>query len=326
VDPGLEATYDTESSHALDFRHSTEREAMIQKRSGVMLTAVTLAILAVPITLGVVSAGQNQSQVQTHTAAVLTPIYEYDVVSIKLNKSDTKGSVFRFPGDGISAENVPLRTLVQFAFGFTDSTRFSQMPSWLDSEKYDIEAKVEPTLRETLSKLSREERNPIRHQMIQALLKDRMSFAFHRETRELQVYSLTVTNGGSKLQSSNPTAADPNLQRGGIWAISIHDGVAILTGERVTIDDLARMLTTYSHRVVTNKTVGLTGKFDITLRFVPENGLVEMPGGARLLEAPDPLGQDLVSAVKDQLGLKLQSGKGPVEIIVIDHIERPSGN
>ncbi len=64
----------------------------------------------------------------------------------------------------------------------------------------------------------------------------------------------------------------------------------------------------------------------MTLRFVPEDGQVEMPGGRTPLEAPDPTAPDLVSAVKDQLGLKLQSMKGPVEVIVIDHIERPSGN
>jgi uncharacterized protein (TIGR03435 family) len=290
-----------------------------------MRLAARLAIFTVLIVLGVVSAGQNQSQPQTQ-AAVSAPIYEYEVVSIKPNKADRKGSVFRFPGDGISAENVSLRTLVQFAFGFTDSTRFSHMPSWIDSERYDIEAKVESSLRETLAKLSREERNPIRQQLIQALLRDRMGFAFHRETRELQVYTLTVEKGGPKFQLSKPTAADPDLRRPFIWATSTREGAVTLTGERVDIASLTRILSLHSHRPVTDKTIGLTGKYDIKLRFVPEDGQVEMPGGPTTLEAPDPLGPDLVSAVKDQLGLKLQSGKGPVEIIVIDHIERPSGN
>ena len=299
---------------------------MIQKLSRAVLTATRLAILVVAFALGAVSAGQSQSQRQTHTATISAPIYEYDVVSIKPNKSDSKGSVFSFPGQGISAKNVPLRLLVQYAFGFTDSTRFSQMPSWLDSERYDIEAKVEPSIRETLAKLNRQERSPIIQQMIQALLTDRMSFAFHRETRELQVYSLTVAKGGPKLQASKPTAADPNLQRGFIWGTAIGDGIVTLTGERVRIGDLARMLTLHLHRPVTDNTVGLAGKNDITLRFVPENGQAEMPAGSTPLEAPDPLGPDLISAVKDQLGLKLQSGKGPVEVIVIDHIERPSGN
>jgi uncharacterized protein (TIGR03435 family) len=259
---------------------------------------------------------------------VSAPIYEYDVVSIKLNKSgDPKHLVVNFPGDGISAENISLRLLVQYAFGYMDSTRFSQMPSWVDTERYDIEAKVDPSLRETLSKLSREERAPIRQQMIQALLMDRMKFAFHRETREIPMYSLTVAQGGPKFEPSKPTADDPNLQRRpSTWATSSRDGVVTLTGKLVDIASLARMLALNSHRPVTDKTVGLTGKYDMTLRFVPEDGQVETPGGRTPLEAPDPLGPDLVSAVKDQLGLKLQSGKGSVEIIVIDHIERPSGN
>lgn len=288
--------------------------------------AARSAILAVPIAFGVAFAGQSQSQPQIQTAAVSAPIYEYDVVSIKPNKSDPKHYVVNFPGDGISAENVPMRSIVQYAFGFSDSTRLSQMPSWVDSERYDVEAKVEPSLRERLAKLSREERNPIRQQMIQALLADRMKFAFHRETREVQMYSLTVEKGGAKFQASKPTPDDPNLRWGGRWAITNHDGVVTLNGERIVIASLTRMLTLQSRKPVVDETSGLTGKYDITLRFVPEDGQVAGPSGSTPLEAPDPLGPDLVSAVKDQLGLRLQSEKGPIEIIVIDHIERPSGN
>jgi uncharacterized protein (TIGR03435 family) len=299
----------------------------VNRKSKKMRMAGRLAILAVPIALSAVSTGQSQSQAQTQSAAVSAPIYEYDVVSIKLNKSgDSKHFMVNFPGEGISAENISLRLIVQYAFGFNDSTRFSPMPSWVDTERYDIEAKVEPSLRETLYKLSREERNPIRQQMIQALLRDRMGFTFHRETREIQVYTLTVEKGGPKFQASKPPSADPDLRRPPIWATSGRDGVVTLTGERVDIAFLARMLTLNSHRPVIDKTIGLTGTYDMTLRFVPEDGQVEMPGGRTPLEAPDPVGQDLVSAVKDQLGLKLESGKGPVEVIVIDHIERPSGN
>jgi len=289
--------------------------------------AARLAIFAVPIALGVALAGQSQSQPQTHPAEVSSPTYEYDVVSIKLNKSgDSKHFMVNFPGDGISAENVPMRLIVQYAFDFSDSTRFSPMPSWVDSERYDIEAKVDPALRETLSKLSREERNPIRQRLIQALLKDRMGFTFHRETKELQVYTLTVAKGGPRFQASKPPSADPDLRRPPIWATSDREGVVTLRGERVDIAFLTRILTLHLRRPVTDKTIGLTGNYDITLCFVPEDGQVQRPAGSTPLEAPDPLGPDLVAAVKDQLGLKLQLGKGPVEIIVIDHIERPSGN
>jgi uncharacterized protein (TIGR03435 family) len=292
-----------------------------------MLKANRLAILAVAIAFGVASAGQVKSQSQTQTAAASGPIYEYDVVSIKQNKiTDPKHFVTNFPGDGISAENISMRLIVQYAFGFSDSARFSQMPSWIDSERYDVEAKVDPSLRETLATLSREERAPIRQQMIQALLRDRMKFAFHRETRDVPMYLLTVEKGGPKFQASKPTANDPNLRWAGRWAITNHDGVVTLKGERIVIASLTRMLTMQSRRPVEDKTVGLTGKYDLTLSFVPENGQIEGPSGSTPLEAPDPLGPDLVSAVKDQLGLKLQLGKGPVEIIVIDHIERPSGN
>jgi uncharacterized protein (TIGR03435 family) len=300
---------------------------MIKTRSSAMLMIGRFATVAVAITFAVVCAAQNQSQPQTQTAAVSAPTYEYDAVSIKPNKvGDPKHFVVNFPGDGISAQNISLRLLVQYAFGLNDSTRFSQMPSWLDSERYDVEAKADSPLRETLAKLSREERNAIRQQMIQALLRDRLVFKYHRETKELPVYSLTIGNGGPKFQPSKPTADDPNLQRPFTWATSTRDGAVTLTGERVDIPSLIRVLTLHSHKPVTDKTIGLTGKYDITVRFVPEDGQVQRSAGSTPLEAPDPSAPDLVSAVKDQLGLKLQSGKGPVEVIVIDHIERPSGN
>src|ERR1019366_776612 len=95
------AESDRPSSHALDFRHRIERQAMIQKRSKVLLMAARLATLAVPIAVCVVSAAQSQSQPQTQTVVVSAPIHEYDVVSVKPNRSDSKGSVFSFPGDGI---------------------------------------------------------------------------------------------------------------------------------------------------------------------------------------------------------------------------------
>src|SRR5580693_4788905 len=128
-----------------------------------MLTAARVAILSIPVVFGAVSAIQSQPSPQIH-ASSSAPSYEYDVVSIKRNVSERTGVVINFPGDGISAENVSIRLIVQYAFGFIDSTRFSQMPSWVDSERYDIEAKVEPSLREKLAKLSREGRNPIRQQ------------------------------------------------------------------------------------------------------------------------------------------------------------------
>jgi uncharacterized protein (TIGR03435 family) len=103
-----------------------------------------------------------------------------------------------------------------------------------------------------------------------------------------------------------------------------------LTGQQVPMEMLAVVLTTILNRPVQDKT-GLTGNYDFSLTWTPDDSQAQGPAGGKpngepSLPAPDPNGPSIFTAIQDQLGLKLESGKGPIEIIVIDHVEKPSGN
>jgi uncharacterized protein (TIGR03435 family) len=255
------------------------------------------------------------------------PRPEFEVASIKLNKSASFGAMLRpGPGGRFSATNIPLQLLVTFAYKIKDF-QLSGAPPWLMSERYDIEAKAEgnPGFDGMLP-------------MVQVLLEDRLQLKFHRETKEMQVYGLEVAKAG-KLHpaqgecgpppSSPPPPPAPRKMPtafcGGFMMFPGH-----LNGQKVTIEQLLDPLSRFTGQTVLDKT-NLTGKYDINLEYTPEQGQFQAPPGGAPPGLPplppiDPNGPSLFTALQEQLGLKLESQKGPVEIIVVDHIERPSEN
>jgi uncharacterized protein (TIGR03435 family) len=179
--------------------------------------------------------------------------------------------------------------------------------------------------------------------MLQALLADRFKLTFHRESKELPVYLLVVGKNGPKLQEAKADDASaleikaPDGQILPKGAIQVNtnisaDGMHHFSAPGITINGLAAMLGTQLGRPVLDKT-GLAGKFDIALQWMPEQRQVQTfsfgssDGQPSVSSAtPDSNGPSLQTAIQDQLGLKLESGKGPVETIVIDHLEKPSKN
>ena len=151
--------------------------------------------------------------------------------------------------------------------------------------------------------------------MLQALLTDRFKLALHRETKELPVYALTLVNEGVKIHE---VKADGKSRTGG--------GRGHLIGQKISIPELADLLTLFGQRElgrpVIDKT-GLTGVFDVALSWTSENprpaGGNDPDARATTENAPSP---DIFRALQQQLGLRLESQKGPVEILVIDHAER----
>jgi uncharacterized protein (TIGR03435 family) len=167
--------------------------------------------------------------------------------------------------------------------------------------------------------------------MLQALLADRFKLAVHHETKDLPVYSLVIAKGGFKLQESKPDETDPQGRTG----MHISGSSGAMRGQLVSMASLAQFLYGRLNRTVLDKT-GLTGKYDFMLKWTPDQNQMQPAGGFQATSGGAPGGQpalvadagapDLFTAVQEQLGLKLESGKGPVEVIVIDHVERPSGN
>lgn len=214
-------------------------------------------------------------------------------------------------GGRLFAQKVLLRFFIQNAYGVRPF-QISGGPDWINSEGYDIEAKAEgdPSPEEM-------------HRMMQTLLEERFRLKMHRETKELPVYALTPAKGGLKLTDAKEIACietEPTPCGRAIVSIGRMNGVQV-RGGRVSMAEFIRVLSNLLGRAVIDRT-DFTGMFDVGLTFALDDaidGLPHPPG------PPDETGQSIFVAVQS-LGLKLESTKAPVEVLVIDHIERPSGN
>ena len=187
-----------------------------------------------------------------------------------------------------------MELLVSIAYGVSDKEIVGGPGSgWPISERYDVTAKPEGDL-----KLTYEELKP----RMQQLLAQRFKFAVHRQTKDFQGYALVVAKGGSKLKASEP---NPKAQ-GIIWARGIRQPSA-------TMETLAAMLARPAGRPIVDKT-GIQGTYNIDLSFMAvDDPKSELPS--------------IFTAVQEQLGLKLENAKVPVEMLVIDHVEKtPSEN
>ena len=281
------------------------------------LTGAGLAVISVLFIFGLLITMQSgaRPQTQAQTAAANSPKFEYDVATVKPAKDPAGGWALDYQGDTLRGMNVSLLYVVKFAFGTYEDYRIVGAPKWLNSTTYDISAKIDAPTMDALKKLPREQRIRALEQMLQDLLSERFQFAAHREKKELPVYFLVVGKNGPKLPDAKP---DPNGPNNAYWGGSVmRDGVVTTTAHNMTTEGLANYLKAPMSRTVLDKT-GLTGTYEFTLRYMPDNAPQPQSGGA---DAPY-----LSTALPEQLGLKLEPGKGPVEIIVIDHIEKPSGN
>jgi uncharacterized protein (TIGR03435 family) len=279
---------------------------------------------ATALILATATAGAAHSQ--TQNAKALSPAFEYEVATIKtyMPGGPEPAGIARVgisnTADGFSAAGITVKMLIQFAYGVAQDYQIAGGPDWVKSDKLEIEAKMDTSVAEELKKLSPEERNSTRQKMLQALLADRFKLAIHRETKELPVYTLVVGKNSPKFQEAKPDDAVPDASgdRGETKAkngtvIGFDAGMLTMTAKAVPISELIRDWSISLRRPILDKT-GLTGKVDCTLRWAPDTG------------PSDSNGPSLITAIQEQLGLKLESGKGPVEILVIDHIEKPSGN
>ncbi len=221
----------------------------------------------------------------------------FDVASIKPNLSGSHSSgAGTDPGGKFSASNLTLRELIAYAYLIRDF-QVTRGPGLLDSDRYDIQAKAN-----TPKEMTRQEVAPY----LQSLLAERFQLKLHRETKEGSVYQLMIAKGGPKLKL--------HVGTGGMTGISGSSGagVASIEGSKVSMDRLADHLAGKADRPVIDKT-GLTGEYDLRLEWSTEQNGVSS-------------GPSIFTALQEQLGLKVESAKGPVEIIVVDSAERASEN
>lgn len=297
-------------------------------RKKLFLSIAALASLAIPIALSPANAAPAPAQ--SGTSEFNLSGFKFDVVSIKPAKDPSGAWGLNDTNDGIRGLNIPLVYLVHHAFGIYEDNRYPRAPNWIKSENYDIEAKMESSMAEQFRKLPRAQRIVAEQHMLQVLLQERFNLKAHRDTKEFPVYFLVIAKNGSKLQELKPDPNDPSADMGVWGGGGTREGVTTMTAHIVPIEQLARQLTGIVGRTVLDKT-GLAGRYDLTLKYTPEyvalrSSTAAASEGQPATSASSPSGISIFSALQDQLGLKLESGKGPVEIIVIDHIEHASGN
>lgn len=252
--------------------------------------------------------------------------------SIKRNKSGPGIVSIYFPQDGFTARNVTLQMLIRSAYD-VEENQISGGPKWFDRDSFNVQAKVDGSVIDEWRKLTENQRRAEQQPMLQALLAERFKLVLHRETKELAVYGLTIAKKGPKLPEAKPGDTYP----GGLTGLDgqgapnlLRVGRGVIIGQAVSIGSFVHALTTELDRPVLDKT-GLKGIYDFKLEWAPESqGTIWSRAGSESgTEAPPLLessGPSIFAAIQEQLGLKLESQKGPVEILVIDHIERPSEN
>jgi len=234
----------------------------------------------------------------------------FDVASIHINNTETDGHhhIISDPAEShFRTVNLSLRDLIQFAYGVPDSQILGG-PAWLDTILFDIDAKSDAAVDAELHALPTEQARHQKQLMVQALLADRFQLKVHLETRQLPIYALVVTKDGPKFKPSKIDGTTIDTGRTRLHIACSDDTIGILTRE------LAQML----GRPVLNQTE-LSGRYDLSLRWTPDDAPVSAPSSA---DVPP----DIFTAIQEQLGLKLESTKGPVPVLVIDSIEKPSPN
>jgi uncharacterized protein (TIGR03435 family) len=255
---------------------------------------------------------------QPPTPPTATPA-AFEVSIVRLNKSGSGHSGSDFNNGRFTATDIQLKNLMEYSAYGIPQPRILGGPKWLDSERFDIEAKMESAGAERLKVLSRDQRKAETQVMFQQLLADRFKLAVHWETRELPVYALVAAKNGPILHESKnaPGEAGTSSSDGRFSA----KGLSLTEIAEALTQELSREL----GRVVIDKT-GIQGRYDIALKWTPETSTDGASSGNDSSTSQSDVGPSIFTALKEQVGLKLESARGPVKVLVIDHAEMPTEN
>lgn len=238
---------------------------------------------------------------------------EFEVASIKPTAPGAMGRWIRMrSANEFAAQSHALKTLIAAAYNVSPQAVLGG-PPWVESDHYDIVARTPGTVRPNLNE---------QMAMLRKLLADRFQLAFHREEKEMHVYALTVARGGAKLKEST---VDPEAAPQGppplIFVVSPQ--LVRLPGRYATMADFASVLQRAALDAPVLDRTGLTARYDFDLEFTPDESLF---GGVLGKGPEDAAKPGLFAAVQQQLGLRLEATRGPVEALVIDRAQRPSAN
>jgi bla regulator protein blaR1 len=295
------------------------------------LTLAAVAALAAPIVMGLIGAPSIHPQTGARP--------EFEVISIKPDRSESGNVAIGYEAGRFTVRNLTLGRLVNNAYR---PQKVLGAPNWYSSEKYDIDARVEDSLAEKLRKLPFDQQYAQVMLMLQRALEERFQLKVSHESQELPVYVLVVAKGGPKLTPTTLPPFDPEQQTTANDHIRINGNAAVATrGSRIpepgqyiaTAQPVAAILGIVSRElggpIVLDQT-GLKAEYDFTLKWTPGVGLpTSTPSSSQdsgTAPLPDPSGTSIFTALQEQLGLKLETKKAPVDVLVITHVERLSGN
>ncbi len=229
----------------------------------------------------------------------------FEVATIKPNSAaDNRTMIQIQPGGRFVASGMSVKQLIAFAYDMRDF-QITGEPGWASAQRYDINAKGEG-----------EDHNPdTLRKMMRALLADRFQLKTHEETKEMSIYSLVVGKGGPKMAKSAGDGPGPQIRM----------GRGLLSGKGMPMEILVRELSRSVGRTVLDKTE-LTGSYDIELSFSAEAGPGGLPGSPDAVAGTVSNGPTIFTAVQEQLGLKLEPAKGPVKMLAVDSVSKPTEN
>ena len=247
---------------------------------------------------------------------------EFEVASVKAAAPDARGTMINIGNGMLTVKNSTFKELVATGYSLRDF-QITGGPGWIANDRFDIEAKSEAMAAAPKPQsMTDEQRTEFERQFkerLRSLLAERFQLVAHTETKEMPIYALVQAKGGSKPQPAKEV-------EGGNRGMRMQHGV--LTGTSAPVDMLAKAMSDSVGRPVVDKT-GLSGKFDWKLEWTPDAGQLQPKAPGQTQEAapaPDLSGPSLFTALQEQLGLKLESQKGPAPILVIDKVEKPSAN
>ena len=307
---------------------------------------VLIAAGALSLAIGAAAVGTSRLEAQAPAAA--DPSVTFDVASVKPNKSgDGRMMIGAPPGGRFTMTNIPLRQIIQLAYQIQPFQLIGG-PGWIGNDRFDIIAKA-PDNTPGFGPPGSASPGPMQY-MLRNLLADRFNLKVHTESREMPIYAMILARPdgklGPKLQAATVDCAAMRGRRGGgpggapagpppIPApgerpqCGMFMGIGSIAAGGVTLTQLATTLSPRVGRIVIDRT-GLTGLYEFNLDFtpdqIPQGGPGVAPPGAPPLPVIDPNGPSIYTAIQEQLGLKLDSQRGPVDVVVIDSVEQPTAD
>ena len=294
---------------------------------GRVLSGLLAALATIPTMFAQVSAQPDAAKLDA-----LVKGAKFEVVSI--HPDDPDGHRMRIgmgPDARFVAEGITLQRLVCMAYGIQDF-QLEDAPKWFTSDRFSIQAKSESFVEEQFPKLTDEQKMTLGKKMVKDMLADRFALSLRQASKKVSTLAIVIDKNGPKLHSATPGDTYPNgLKEGnapGHAGMMRFNGTQ-LTAQGVKLDNLASFLSGHLNQVVQNKT-GLDGNYDFTLQWSAETDRPEGPqqrGGEDGKAASDgAAGTSLFTAIREQLGLKLDEQKSDVPVYVVEKAEKPTEN